>query len=174
MSSKWVQLKWTGSGGVRNLVTKLTGKDKEWLGSQMKTDMGNAAQRQVREQWGESEGAVGVAVGRWGGGCLALKSGASWSVNGPHSTGWQMRHCSQKTGWIQLRQRDGQNLPRRGQGCRGWSLFFHFAMHCGAWVCQRWTNGGLDHSASDWYRGSVFSCFYSPNPEYCKTPGIIF
>lgn len=53
----------------------------------MKTDTGNAAQRQVREQWGESEGAVGVAVGRWGGGCLALKSGASWSVNGPHSTG---------------------------------------------------------------------------------------
>ena len=49
-SSKWVQLKWRGSGGARNLVTKLSVKDKEWPGSQMKTDAGEAAQLQVTEK----------------------------------------------------------------------------------------------------------------------------
>ena len=47
-SSKWVQLKW--GGGARNLLTKLSVKDKEWPGSQKKTDAGEAAQLQVTEK----------------------------------------------------------------------------------------------------------------------------
>ena len=39
-----MELKWRGSEGVRSLVTKLSVKEEERLGSQMQTDTENGAQ----------------------------------------------------------------------------------------------------------------------------------
>ena len=39
-----------GGRGARNLLTKISVKDKEWPGSQKKTDAGEAAQLQVTEK----------------------------------------------------------------------------------------------------------------------------